>query len=312
MTPPEAAPMREDVMQADCKWRSGFNMPVVEQRHRDAAAWAMDQAPDSATWERLTEAHVTPNRLWQMNRVAEAMARMEQQVLAHTARPDVHSDDTAVDLFAARMKEKLAAARAKGRHGWDDPTVCCADYLRALLNEHVGKGDPVDVANFCMMLSHREESTAHPDAGDEVERVRPLRNRVTSGDLAGDRLWLVSAEWRAGHDRRRVRLENVYDTEAAAQTKWECLTPEAHNAAYGFPQDFDAGFVRHPIRVFAAMREGVDRGMVERERLALEDAAALERTADEEDENGWLDWAATTRQAAKRFRSALSRKEPIR
>lgn len=31
--------------------------------------------------------------------------------------PDAHPDDAAVDRFAAAMKEKLAAAREKGRGG---------------------------------------------------------------------------------------------------------------------------------------------------------------------------------------------------
>jgi hypothetical protein len=70
-----------------------------------------------------------------------------------------HPDDRAVDLFAARMKTKLAMAREKGRGGWDDPAQCSVAYLQQLLGEHVAKGDPVDVANFCMMLSHYGATT---------------------------------------------------------------------------------------------------------------------------------------------------------
>lgn len=60
-----------------------------------------------------------------------------------------HIDDDAVDHFAAAMKEKLAEARAKGRSGWHgcDPTE-----LSYMLRDHVEKGDPRDVANFCMFL----------------------------------------------------------------------------------------------------------------------------------------------------------------
>jgi hypothetical protein len=65
-----------------------------------------------------------------------------------------HPDDLAVDAFAVRMKAKLADARAKGRSGWDDPEQCTVAYLQQQLHEHVAKGDPVDVANFCMMLAH--------------------------------------------------------------------------------------------------------------------------------------------------------------
>lgn len=66
-------------------------------------------------------------------------------------------DDVAVDAFATAMKEKLAAARAKGRGGWEDPTQCTAEDLSRMLREHVEKGDPRDVANFCMMLHQRGE-----------------------------------------------------------------------------------------------------------------------------------------------------------
>jgi hypothetical protein len=60
-----------------------------------------------------------------------------------------HPDDLAVDKFASAMKEKLAQARAKGRCGWEE---CAPADLSAMLYEHVAKGDPRDVANFCMFL----------------------------------------------------------------------------------------------------------------------------------------------------------------
>lgn len=63
-----------------------------------------------------------------------------------------HPDDLAVDRFAAAMKEKLALARTKGRTGWEQ---CDPANLSAMLHEHVAKGDPRDVANFCMFLWNR-------------------------------------------------------------------------------------------------------------------------------------------------------------
>ena len=60
-----------------------------------------------------------------------------------------HTDDDAVDMFAKAMKEKLAKARAKGRSGWEQ---CHPNYLSQALHAHVEKGDPRDVANFCMFL----------------------------------------------------------------------------------------------------------------------------------------------------------------
>lgn len=62
---------------------------------------------------------------------------------------NTHIDDDAVDHFAAAMKEKLSHARAKGRSGWHE---CAPANLSAMLRDHVEKGDPRDVANFCMFL----------------------------------------------------------------------------------------------------------------------------------------------------------------
>lgn len=63
---------------------------------------------------------------------------------------NVHPDDLAVDSFALTMKAKLAKSREKGRGGWGS---CSGEELSKMLRDHVEKGDPVDVANFCMFLS---------------------------------------------------------------------------------------------------------------------------------------------------------------
>ncbi|KVP71081.1 hypothetical protein WJ92_28030 [Burkholderia ubonensis] len=73
-----------------------------------------------------------------------AASRVEQPAAA-----PIHSDDLAVDRFAVEMKSKLAAARAKGRGGWEQ---CSPAALSRMLREHVKKGDPRDVANFCAFL----------------------------------------------------------------------------------------------------------------------------------------------------------------
>lgn len=91
----------------------------------------------------------------------KAMAELRAALAA-----PVHPDDAAVDAFAAAMKAKLAKARAKGRGGWDDKTQCSQQHLSDLLRGHVDKGDPVDVANFCMMLSQRGEGIAEPVQGE--------------------------------------------------------------------------------------------------------------------------------------------------
>lgn len=74
------------------------------------------------------------------------------------------ADDIAVDRFAAKMRAKMAESRTKGREGWDDPTRCSPDTLVRLLYAHAEKGDPVDVANYCMMLDHYGATTALPPA----------------------------------------------------------------------------------------------------------------------------------------------------
>src|SRR5690606_34043328 len=74
------------------------------------------------------------------------------------AREGGHSDDAAVDAFGAAMKNKLAAARAKGRGGWNGDEPGMQQRLSDMLRVHVEKGDPRDVANFCMFLHQRGES----------------------------------------------------------------------------------------------------------------------------------------------------------
>lgn len=88
-----------------------------------------------------------------------------EAIAAHKAA--AHPDDVAVDAFATRMKEKLAKKRAEGRGGWEDKARCSAKFLSLLLREHVQKGDPVDVANFCMFLFNRGENI-NPLAAPDV------------------------------------------------------------------------------------------------------------------------------------------------
>lgn len=82
-----------------------------------------------------------------LDELAEEICLMADK--AAPQAPAAHRDDLAVDRFAAAMKEKLALARQKGRGGWE---AIPADALSVMLREHVEKGDPRDVANFCMFL----------------------------------------------------------------------------------------------------------------------------------------------------------------
>ena len=101
-----------------------------------------------------------------------------------------HSDDAVVDRFAAALKDKLATSRQKGRGGWE---TCSAEDLGRMLREHVEKGDPRDVANFCMFLwslghgiapkasaVQQEPSQAASDAYDRIDHL--LRRRLDDHD----------------------------------------------------------------------------------------------------------------------------------
>lgn len=100
---------------------------------------------------------------------ADYAARIRSALtIAPAVSPYEHYDNYAIEQFAKMMREKMSASRAKGRSGWSDPEKCSVEYLRSLLYEHLDKGDPVDVANICMMLRHHEASTALVPAPPEL------------------------------------------------------------------------------------------------------------------------------------------------
>lgn len=66
------------------------------------------------------------------------------------SRVNRHSDDEAVDRFADAMRDKMRISREEyGRAGWETMTD---EALRQRLEVAVEKGDPVDVANYAMMI----------------------------------------------------------------------------------------------------------------------------------------------------------------
>lgn len=88
------------------------------------------------------------------HRIGASVRYTLADVLAHTA-VNKHPDDEAVDTFAQAMHDKMAAARAKGKEGWDDPERCPDKYLSELCLS-AWEGDLwVDVANYAMMLWNR-------------------------------------------------------------------------------------------------------------------------------------------------------------
>jgi len=125
---------------ADCV--RGFVAPVIRGviHNNPGTRWDWEYGEQATHWMPLPDANEFQERLMEEKREAR---------LAEQPAPVQHPDDAAVDRFAASMKDKLAKAREKGRSGWER---CAPKDLSRMLREHVEKGDPRDVANFCMML----------------------------------------------------------------------------------------------------------------------------------------------------------------
>ncbi|NIC05226.1 hypothetical protein [Billgrantia bachuensis] len=125
---------------------------------------------------------------------------------------DQHPDDAAVDRFARTMKLKLAAAREKGRDGWDDPDRCSVELLADLLMEHLQKanrGNYVDIANLAMMLHLRLASSellarelSRRDADKKAEGALAIRHLTKGDDWEDDELRMVIDDYVAGLRRQ--------------------------------------------------------------------------------------------------------------
>lgn len=124
--------------------------------------------------------------MWDVEHLLGHIALLKAAAPASPAAPVApHPDDVAVDRFAVAMKGKMAASRAKGRGGWDDPDQCTASDLRGMLAEHLRKGDPVDVGNFAMMLWNRAESTAAAPVAPSAD----VKNPTDAESAEGGTVW---------------------------------------------------------------------------------------------------------------------------
>lgn len=141
--------------------------------------------------------------------LAEAILAELPHLAARQPVAEKHPDNLAVDAFAAAMKHKMAAARAKGRGGWEDPAQCSADDLSRMLRDHVEKGDPRDVGNFCMMLHQRGEAIAAQPAQsvDPADPWRGLYGPALMPELDGVNLYHVAhpdlPSWPKDEDEER-------------------------------------------------------------------------------------------------------------
>lgn len=164
------------------------NLAIGRMIHKDVLPWqSLGPAIASQSPDRLGAAALKagiaaapkaprPDSLTQLVQMSEDAGLYREDFAPQQAAPAVpHPDDAAVDRFAAALKTKLAHARAKGRSGWDS-AECTQQRLSGMLREHVEKGDPRDVANFCMFLWCRGEAIAAPQ--QEVQAVDDLAKEL--------------------------------------------------------------------------------------------------------------------------------------
>ena len=130
-----------------------------------------------------------------------------------------HPDEAAVDALAALMKAKLAEKRAKGYGGWNDKNQCPQQRLSDMLRAHVDKGDPVDVANFCAMLSARGEGIAA--APQAVQAAEPEGWKLAPIKVPDSAFAWVSGGYPAGFKAGDKRDTAV--VHERAQRTWEAI-----------------------------------------------------------------------------------------
>ena len=125
-----------------------------------------DAAPDIHNHSHFTYAMKIPKG-YAFNQIGDvvAIAPFDPAFGAHESSPvkgelaidERHQDDRFVDAFAYVMKWRMEECSEKGKSGWDDPDACTPDYLAALLMAAVKEGNPIDIANYCMMIYSRAE-----------------------------------------------------------------------------------------------------------------------------------------------------------
>ena len=168
-----------------------------------------------------------------------------------------HTDDSAVELFAAAMKAKMAKQREKGYGDWDNPAACPADRLARCLRESVLKGDPVDVGNFAMMLFNRgERGTAEPPYNRHNTPNPPTAldfDRAASGLASMSSIIPTTPASEVDSDGMRKEADGCPNEQAVLQM---CAAEDAELLGTGFLVD---GQQIHPSRVTVVARASTAR-----------------------------------------------------
>lgn len=121
--------------------------------------------------------HVASRGDWIIKGVAGEFYPCKPDIFERTyTSAEPHSDDLAVDRFFEAMKAKLAVKREDGYSGWDDPDDCSVEHLSYLLVQHLHKGDPIDIANFAMMLHQRGSRLIVDDETAAISKLTPTTN----------------------------------------------------------------------------------------------------------------------------------------
>lgn len=92
--------------------------------------------------------------------VDEKMKTFKEAMKLREERLIKEGDEQIINSIASRklisaMMLKLDKKYSEGRSGWNDKDKVSNKTLSQMLRDHVEKGDPVDVANFCMMIYFR-------------------------------------------------------------------------------------------------------------------------------------------------------------
>lgn len=148
-------------------------------------------------WPAQDERDASP-QLEQVCLYAEALeARLEALESAPKAPPEQDPDEHGWADFSQACRAKMARKREQGRGGWHDPRECPPGSLQQMLIAHLAKGDPIDVANFAMMIWNRGESVRAPQELERVhENARAMSDLIHNMVVGQQSAWI---EWQRGH-----------------------------------------------------------------------------------------------------------------
>lgn len=122
-------------------------------------AGELPQMPDLPKYLKTTNRGTPLFYVGQMIDFARAYGELCRDTSSTVSRvaitPDIHSDDIAVDRFAAALKAEMAEQQAKGRSGWDDPAQCHVQDLAISIVRQIDNGNLLAASNYAMMLFNR-------------------------------------------------------------------------------------------------------------------------------------------------------------